>query len=106
MIPTIPLRLNYILWIEDLLGIFGSAGEQISGIDIGTGASSVYCLLGAKSKGWHMTGTEVDDVSIQYARANIDRNRLCDLINGKMNPTFMTTLQQNIKQKHFQKLRG
>ena len=33
LIPTVPLRLNYILWLEDLLS---SAGErQIRGIDIG-----------------------------------------------------------------------
>jgi len=33
LIPTVPLRLNYILWLED---IFGSAAKpQLVGIDIG-----------------------------------------------------------------------
>ena len=32
LIPTIPLRLNYILWLEDILN--GHA-ENIKGIDIG-----------------------------------------------------------------------
>lgn len=84
MIPTIPLRLNYILWIEDLLTILGTTNNSISGIDIGTGASCVYCLLAAKSKGWHMTATELDDTSIKYAKANVDRNKLDNLIEGKL----------------------
>ena len=32
LIPTIPLRLNYILWLEDLVG----KTESVRGIDIGT----------------------------------------------------------------------
>lgn len=32
LIPTIPLRLNYILWLEDIFGISCSA---LTGIDIG-----------------------------------------------------------------------
>lgn len=33
LIPTLPLRLNYILWIEDILNAFGI--KNASGIDIG-----------------------------------------------------------------------
>lgn len=33
LIPTLPLRLNYILWIEDILNTFGI--KDGSGIDIG-----------------------------------------------------------------------
>ena len=32
LIPTIPLRLNYILWLEDILG---EHNGQVTGIDIG-----------------------------------------------------------------------
>ncbi|KAI0223053.1 RNA N6-adenosine-methyltransferase mettl16 [Lamellibrachia satsuma] len=39
LIPTVPLRLNYILWIEDLLA---QRRDGVKGIDIGTGASCVY----------------------------------------------------------------
>ena len=34
LIPTVPLRLNYILWLEDLLSAIGENAE-ISGLDIG-----------------------------------------------------------------------
>lgn len=38
LVPTVPLRLNYILWLEDLLTYnngFGKTGSQICGIDVG-----------------------------------------------------------------------
>ena len=33
LIPTVPLRLNYILWLEDIFS--AAAKTQLSGIDIG-----------------------------------------------------------------------
>lgn len=35
LIPTVPLRLNYILWIEDLLKESSLEADAIKGIDIG-----------------------------------------------------------------------
>lgn len=35
LIPTIPQRLNYLLWVEDLLGLLPKRDSPISGIDIG-----------------------------------------------------------------------
>jgi len=34
LIPTVPLRLNYILWLEDIFGS-GDKRGQLHGIDIG-----------------------------------------------------------------------
>ncbi|KAK5639850.1 hypothetical protein RI129_010661 [Pyrocoelia pectoralis] len=82
MIPTVPLRLNYILWLEDLLNI-SPTSNVIEGVDIGTGASCIYPLLGAKSKGWRMLGTDVDAESLEWAQRNIDRNSLGHLIKLK-----------------------
>lgn len=48
LIPTVPLRLNYILWIEDLLSI-AQRNEHVKGINIGTGASCIYPLLATKN---------------------------------------------------------
>ncbi|KAG5884627.1 hypothetical protein JTB14_023821 [Gonioctena quinquepunctata] len=79
LIPTIPLRLNYILWLEDLLSLTGKA-ENIIGIDIGTGASCIYPLLAAKKNKWSMVATEVDGDSISCARQNIEANALQNLI--------------------------
>ena len=35
LIPTIPLRLNYILWLEDILESLKKTDEPVHGIDIG-----------------------------------------------------------------------
>lgn len=35
LIPTIPLRLNYLLWIEDLFNLNYDGARKIKGIDIG-----------------------------------------------------------------------
>lgn len=36
LIPTIPLRLNYLLWLEDLFNLNFDSSKKIKGIDIGT----------------------------------------------------------------------
>ncbi|KAL4608407.1 methyltransferase-like protein 16 [Arapaima gigas] len=83
LIPTVPLRLNYIHWVEDLIGSSGGgdAGEgPRRGIDIGTGASCIYPLLGATMNGWFFLATEVDDICFNYAKKNVEQNGLSDLI--------------------------
>ncbi|XP_044754875.1 U6 small nuclear RNA (adenine-(43)-N(6))-methyltransferase [Coccinella septempunctata] len=80
LIPTIPLRLNYLLWLEDLLNIQQQGTDEIYGIDIGTGASCVYPLIAAKKFKWKMIGTEIDKESIIYAKRNVDQNMLNELI--------------------------
>ncbi|KAF5282425.1 hypothetical protein FQA39_LY17540 [Lamprigera yunnana] len=74
MIPTVPLRLNYVLWVEDLLSISGKV-DNVKGIDVGTGACCIYSLMCAK-KGWNMLATDVDDESLHWAKLNVDRNFL------------------------------
>ncbi|XP_060637140.2 RNA N6-adenosine-methyltransferase METTL16 isoform X1 [Anolis sagrei] len=82
LIPTVPLRLNYIHWVEDLIAQQETAakGSVIWGIDIGTGASCIYPLLGATLNGWYFIATEVDDVCFSYAKKNVEQNNLSDLI--------------------------
>ncbi|KAI8578277.1 hypothetical protein K450DRAFT_301279 [Umbelopsis ramanniana AG] len=75
--PPIPNRLNYILWIEDLLSESHIKLTAVRGIDIGVGASCVYPLLGcATNKSWQFIGTEVDAESVKSARRNVNRNDL------------------------------
>ncbi|KAJ3589976.1 hypothetical protein NHX12_007933 [Muraenolepis orangiensis] len=80
LIPTVPLRLNYIHWVEDLVG---GQGQPRKGIDIGTGASCIYPLLGATMNGWYFLATEVDDICFDYATKNVAQNNLSELIKGK-----------------------
>ncbi|KAF7668865.1 hypothetical protein LDENG_00282890 [Lucifuga dentata] len=77
LIPTVPLRLNYIHWVEDLID---GQGKPRRGIDIGTGASCIYPLLGATMNGWYFLATEVDDICFDYATKNVEQNNLSDLI--------------------------
>ncbi|XP_072318879.1 RNA N(6)-adenosine-methyltransferase mettl16 [Eucyclogobius newberryi] len=77
LIPTVPLRLNYIHWVEDLI----DGQKQLRrGIDIGTGASCIYPLLGATLNGWYFLATEVDDICFNYAKKNVEQNNMSDLI--------------------------
>lgn len=81
LIPTVPLRLNYIHWVEDLIGHQDSDQTTLRrGIDIGTGASCIYPLLGATLNGWYFLATEVDDMCFNYAKKNVEQNNLSDLI--------------------------
>ncbi|XP_012871770.1 PREDICTED: methyltransferase-like protein 16 [Dipodomys ordii] len=81
LIPTVPLRLNYIHWVEDLIGHQESDKSTLRrGIDIGTGASCIYPLLGATLNGWYFLATEVDDMCFNYAKKNVEQNNLSDLI--------------------------
>lgn len=55
-----------------------AATENIScrGIDIGTGASCIYPLLGAKVAGWSFLATETDVTSAEWAGMNVRTNNL------------------------------
>ncbi|KAM6933004.1 RNA N(6)-adenosine-methyltransferase mettl16 [Xenentodon cancila] len=77
LIPTVPLRLNYIHWVEDLID---GQKQPRRGIDIGTGASCIYPLLGATMNGWYFLATEVDDICFDYAKKNVEQNNLSELI--------------------------
>ena len=65
LVPAIPGRAEYIHQLSDLLG----RGSK-KGLDIGCGASAVYCLLGEAIYGYEMVGVDVDDDSIAIAKKN------------------------------------
>ncbi|CAH1638254.1 unnamed protein product [Spodoptera littoralis] len=86
LVPTLPLRLNYILWIEDLMEVTHRK-ENIVGLDIGTGACAIYPLLGAVKNKWKFVGTESDAESFTKAEENVQRNNLQELIKLTKNST-------------------
>lgn len=68
------------LWIEDLLIHLGIK-ENITGIDIGCGASCVYSLLLVRMNiNWKMFALEIDNENVKYAQDNISRNQLSDKV--------------------------
>ncbi|KAM3965181.1 U6 small nuclear RNA (adenine-(43)-N(6))-methyltransferase [Aphomia sociella] len=86
LVPTLPLRLNYILWIEDILSAINKS-NNVHGVDIGTGACAIYPLLATTKNKWHMLGTETDEKSFQKAQENITKNKLQDVIEVRKNET-------------------
>lgn len=82
LVPTLPLRLNYLLWIEDLLALVkkNEALESICGMDVGTGSACVYPLLGIKQCNWSFLATEADDLNYNSAQQNVQENGLQDQI--------------------------
>ena len=72
--PPIPGRVDYIHHIADLLKSTNTENQQV--LDIGTGASCVYPLLGHAEYGWHFVGTDIDENSLYFAQENINKNRL------------------------------
>ncbi|XP_046544029.1 LOW QUALITY PROTEIN: RNA N6-adenosine-methyltransferase mettl16-like [Haliotis rubra] len=80
LVPTIPLRLNYLLWVEDIIGRKKSG---VRGIDIGTGSSCVYPLLGNKMNKWSFLATDIDAQNVFYAKKNVEKNSLTSAITVK-----------------------
>ena len=77
--PPIPGRVDYIHHLADLLNFSDIQGD-VKILDIGTGATCIYPLLGNASYGWKFTGTDVDSTSLVAAQKIIDKNQLNDQI--------------------------
>ncbi|KAI5861552.1 hypothetical protein GGS23DRAFT_598332 [Durotheca rogersii] len=81
--PAVPNRHSYIVWLKDLLDSTASpwypdappAEKKVVGLDVGTGASLIYPLLGcAQRPDWSFVATDVDAASLRSARRNLDLN--------------------------------
>lgn len=77
--PAIPGRADYIHYMADLLQAsnFGSmpAGEKVTCLDTGTGASCIYPLIGVVEYNWNFIATDVDLKAIDSAEAIILENK-------------------------------
>jgi len=76
--PPIPGRADYIHHVADLLAASNKGkvptGLSVRILDIGTGASCIYPLIGHKAYGWHFTGVDIDPVALKSANQIIDSN--------------------------------
>lgn len=77
--PALPNRLNYVLWIEDIMRalhpIDCASYDEVHGGDIGTGSVAIYaCLCCAMHARWTMVGTDVDADALAHAQAMLDEN--------------------------------
>ncbi|KAI1451743.1 hypothetical protein F4805DRAFT_471405 [Annulohypoxylon moriforme] len=85
--PPVPNRHNYILWLKDLIDStrlssdFDESTRIVTGLDIGTGASLIYPLLGCIQRpSWSFIATDVDSKSLAYARNNAQLNNMSERI--------------------------
>ena len=70
--PPIPGRSEHLHHLADLLadGTSGAGvprGRAVAVLDVGTGASCIYPLIGAREYGWRFVGTEADPASARWA---------------------------------------
>ncbi|WP_201534187.1 23S rRNA (adenine(1618)-N(6))-methyltransferase RlmF [Psychrobacter ciconiae] len=93
--PPIPGRADYIHYIADLLAQTTHSsddnlppkGKNIHALDIGTGASVIYPIIGSQSYGWRFTATDIDPVSVNTAALICDTNpKLKSAIKVKLQP--------------------
>lgn len=113
--PALTGRCNYVHWLEDLLALSPPPRQphgRTRGLDVGTGASAIYALLGAAMNGWceaarerttacvmiassrlqgardalgrEFVATDVTDEALQWARRNVAANaHLAPLIEAR-----------------------
>ena len=78
--PPIPGRVDYIHYLADLLAQSNNQeiprGRNVKVLDIGTGASLVYPLIGQSEYGWHFTGVDIDPIAIKSSQQICQFNKL------------------------------
>ena len=77
--PPVPGRVDYIHHIADLLKKHNT-NKNTKVLDIGTGASCIYPLLGHAEYQWTFVATDIDKSSLKQAQNIIDKNQLSDMI--------------------------
>lgn len=77
-----PRVTNRMLYLEYLKSLIESSfpDECVVGLDIGTGHTAIYALLGCVSFDWSFIGTDIDGESIALASENVRRNGMQDKI--------------------------
>eukprot|EP00668_Euglena_longa_P044366 GGOE01059014.1.p1 GENE.GGOE01059014.1~~GGOE01059014.1.p1 ORF type:complete len:481 (-),score=108.40 GGOE01059014.1:114-1517(-) len=84
--PPVPNRATYLRWMDRLLrSTVGEPPESgFRGIDIGTGASCIYPLLGTTLFGFRFLATDTDEDSLLWAGRNIASNGWEDKIHTRL----------------------
>jgi 23S rRNA (adenine1618-N6)-methyltransferase len=76
--PPVPGRADALHVIADLLAVDNSRkiprGAAVRGLEIGTGASLIYPLLGFATYGWSFRATDIHQPSLDAAAAILDAN--------------------------------
>ena len=70
--PPIPGRVDYIHYLADLIG----KEKEVTVLDIGTGATCIYPILGNAVYNWSFVASDIDLDSLDSAQDIIDDNNL------------------------------
>ena len=73
--PPIPGRVDYIHHVADLLKT-SKITDNLNVLDVGTGASCIYPILGVSEYNWRFVATDIDKTSLKSAQKIIDKNNL------------------------------
>ena len=76
--PPIPGRAEYIHRVADLLSESNNSnvptGANVRSLDIGTGASCIYPIIGVVEYDWNFIGTDIDAAAIASAERIVESN--------------------------------
>ena len=86
--PPIPGRVDYVHHLADLIRVSGIKGN-IRVLDIGTGASCIYPILGNAEYNWEFVATDIDKKSLDCAQLILKKNKLtnCIILKHQINST-------------------
>ncbi|PSG88685.1 23S rRNA (adenine(1618)-N(6))-methyltransferase RlmF [Aurantibacter aestuarii] len=94
--PPIPSRVDYLHEINDVLKI-NKLNDKATVLDIGTGATLIYPLLGQKAFGWNFIATDTDKDSLKNATKIIEKNKLGHAISLRTQDNPAHILQNVLK---------
>jgi len=78
--PPIPSRADYLYYLNDLLAESEFKAKKITLLDIGTGATCIYPLLGNSLFNWQFVASDISEKSLASAQEILDKNRLTNAI--------------------------
>ncbi len=99
--PPIPGRLEYLLHIADLI-----QKKNVELLDIGTGASLIYPVLGTAHFNWKCAGSEIERASIEHAKKIIKHNAKLSSIDIRSQQNKHLILKGIVKEKDADKAVG
>jgi len=105
LLPSVIRSVNYLFFVRSLvdatLGVDAALGETVHGVDIGTGASAIFPILGcALNPTWQFTATEVDETALEWAQRNVDscalRNRVVLAVAAPGPPSLRNVVTRDV----------
>ena len=76
--PPVPGRADYLHYIADLLASVNQSqipqGDKVVGLDIGTGATCIYPIIGTCEYGWQFIASDINENSVASSTQIIDKN--------------------------------